>query len=517
MANIVGLNPPVLNDTSYVEKIENSLNAIDDHDHSTGKGLPVAAGGFAAGSIDNDDINAAAAIARTKLASGTASHVVVNDGSGVMSSVASISIAQGGTNASSLATGVVKSDGTALSTEAQLDRTRGGTGISSTATFPSSGVVVTEAGTQTLTNKTISRANNTLSGYTARAVLIADSSGNAAAGVAPGSSGNVLTSDGTDWTSATPTSAPSSARESVNLSISASVAGNALTVALKDQAGSDPSGGSPVKIGFRNSTATSGTYNQRSITSALSIVISSGSTLGTTSGNQHYLYVYALDNSGTVELAISQSLFSDLSLQSTTAEGGAGAADSNAVLYSTTARSNVPVRLIARISTTQVTAGTWAAAPSEVSVVVSSIAIKNRVSLKYQNTAGTTINNTVPSLPFATRVFDTHGAFNGTTFTAPQEGLYRVSARWRATVNNSTSQSSDVRFTVTATPEGLSASTTIKGLVMGVGASNVVIVQGSEEYSMNAGDTISFSAASDVSTTLNTGAGANILNITQVG
>lgn len=45
-------------------------------------------------------------------------------------------------------------DGT-LNSEAQLDRTRGGTGVSSTATFPSSGVVVTEAASETLTNKTL--------------------------------------------------------------------------------------------------------------------------------------------------------------------------------------------------------------------------------------------------------------------------------------------------------------------------------------------------------------------------
>ena len=75
--------------------------------------------------IENADIKSGANIARNKLASGTASHVLINDGSGVMSS------------------------------EAQLDKTRGGTGISSTATFPSSGVVVTEAAVQTLTNKTL--------------------------------------------------------------------------------------------------------------------------------------------------------------------------------------------------------------------------------------------------------------------------------------------------------------------------------------------------------------------------
>lgn len=49
------------------------------------------------GSIVNDDINASAAIARSKIASGTASWVLVNDGSGNMSEVANLTIAQGGT------------------------------------------------------------------------------------------------------------------------------------------------------------------------------------------------------------------------------------------------------------------------------------------------------------------------------------------------------------------------------------------------------------------------------------
>src|SRR5687767_13906483 len=40
--------------------------------------------------IENADIKAGAAIARTKLASGTASHVIINDGSGVMTSEAQL-------------------------------------------------------------------------------------------------------------------------------------------------------------------------------------------------------------------------------------------------------------------------------------------------------------------------------------------------------------------------------------------------------------------------------------------
>ena len=69
------------------------------------------------------------------------------------------------------------------------------------------------------------------------------------------------------------------------------------------------------------------------------------------------IYVYAIDNAGTVELAVSSTLLDQGSLQTTTAEGGAGAADSRFVLYSTTARSNVPIRLIGRIKSSQATAG----------------------------------------------------------------------------------------------------------------------------------------------------------------
>jgi hypothetical protein len=144
-----------------------------------------------------------------------------------------------------------------------------------------------------------------------------------------------------------------------NLIISTSVASNALTVALKTKAGNDPSASDPVEISFRSSTASSGSYNTRSIIAATSVVVSSGSTLGTAANVAANLYVYALDNAGTVEVGISYYLFPDNSIQSSTAEGGAGAADSATVLYSTTARTNVPVRLIGVINITEATAGAW--------------------------------------------------------------------------------------------------------------------------------------------------------------
>src|SRR5688572_8522731 len=72
--------------------------------------------------------------------------------------------------------------------------------------------------------------------------------------------------------------------ELANLTLTATVSSNALTVALKTQAGSDPSETSPVRIGFRSSTLATGTYSQSTATSARSVVVSSGSTLGHASG-----------------------------------------------------------------------------------------------------------------------------------------------------------------------------------------------------------------------------------------
>ena len=236
----------------------------------------------------------------------------------------------------------------------------------------------------------------------------------------------------------------SAAYDLTNLGLACSVSSNALTVALKQSNGStDPASGSgAVKIGFRSSTATSGAYNQRSVTSSLSLTVSSGSTLGTTSGNEHILYVYALDNAGTVELAISQTQFDDLSIQSTTAEGGAGASDSNATLYSTTARSNVPIRLIARLKSTQTTAGTWASAPTEVSLAPGQLSPNSKVIVIAKTASAQSFADaTATTVAYGTVEKDTHGAWNTSTytFTAPRADDYFVtphalfaSAAWTA-------------------------------------------------------------------------------------
>lgn len=69
------------------------------------------------GQITNASVDSAAAITRSKLANGTASHVVINDGSGEMSSEATLATSRGGTNIASYTTGdlLYASNGTTLS------------------------------------------------------------------------------------------------------------------------------------------------------------------------------------------------------------------------------------------------------------------------------------------------------------------------------------------------------------------------------------------------------------------
>lgn len=154
-----------------------------------------------------------------------------------------------------------------------------------------------------------------------------------------------------------------------NISIACSVGASALTITMNGADGNALSATNYAKIKYRSSTATSGTPATVKTTSSPTLTVSSGSTLGHTSAEPCEFFVYAINNAGTTELAVSTILFDDGTLVSTTAEGGAGAADSRTVMYSTTARTDVACRLLARLKSTQTVAGTWAAVPTEVSLV----------------------------------------------------------------------------------------------------------------------------------------------------
>jgi len=153
-----------------------------------------------------------------------------------------------------------------------------------------------------------------------------------------------------------------------NIGLAASVSSNALTIALKDASGDDPTTASPVTIPFRIDPITTGRYNDRTATAATSLVLSAGSTLGFGVSETSRIYIYAIDVGGTIELAVSkQGYLDEAALHSTTAEGGAGGADSASTLYSTTSRTTEPLRLIGWLEiATDSTPGNWANAPTTV-------------------------------------------------------------------------------------------------------------------------------------------------------
>lgn len=224
-----------------------------------------------------------------------------------------------------------------------------------------------------------------------------------------------------------------------NLGISTSVAANALTVAFKTQAGVDASGSDSIKIAFRSATASNGGYNIRTLTSALSLVVSSGSTLGHQSGVDRYIYVYALDNAGTIKLAVSSAQYDDNSLVTTVAEGGAGAADSNSAMYSDAVYSNVPCRLIGIMISNQATAGTWVSNMSSIEVnPVKLPAIVARVSMSANQTLS---NATNTKLNIDTEeVDDKHGLFElaNNRIRVNKAGKYRLIGKVMSTADTTT-------------------------------------------------------------------------------
>lgn len=120
-------------------------------------GTPSIVADIVADSIVNADISTSAAIARSKLASGTANHVVINDGSGVLSSEAALSASRGGTglDASAAANGsllIGNGSGLALAT------LTAGTGIS--ITNGSGSITIATTATDDIPETSFAGANN---------------------------------------------------------------------------------------------------------------------------------------------------------------------------------------------------------------------------------------------------------------------------------------------------------------------------------------------------------------------
>lgn len=360
-------------------------------DTLTNKTFDVDGTGNVLSNIANTNIKAAAAIDVNKLAALTASEIVISDGSGFISSAAVATYPS--------LTELTYVKGVTSAIQTQLDAKASATSVSdhlADTTDAHAGSAITNTPSGNLVATTVQAALDELQ---------------------------------TELDGVSANSPLSSSQQLDNHSITASVAANALTIALKTQDGGDPGAGDPVKVGFRNATAATGDHTQITITGALSLVISSGSTLGHRDATSLPIYVYLINNAGTAELAASAVMFDEGTIVSTTAEGGAGAADSASVMYSTTARSNVACRMIGRLISSQTTAGTWATAISEISLVPFK-SKPNKVQLNTANGYGSTntkirrYSTTVAYL--GTAITYTDSSTDGATFTINEPGYYQI-------------------------------------------------------------------------------------------
>lgn len=162
----------------------------------------------------------------------------------------------------------------------------------------------------------------------------------------------------------------------------------------------------PTTLGFRSTTLTAGAPDNVANAAQITTTISSGSTGGTVSAVQSDIVLLAINNAGTMELAWTNLAgglnLDETNLITTVAEGGAGAADSANVIYSTTARTGVAYRVIGIFRSTQTVAGTWAQAPALVQPVGGQ-ALAAMASIGY----GQTEQNVTGSRAFSTTYYNT--------------------------------------------------------------------------------------------------------------
>lgn len=242
-----------------------------------------------------------------------------------------------------------------------------------------------------------------------------------------------LQTDGSGVTSWDPVRRTASAID--NIGLAASVGSNILTITLNTAAGTGSGATDPIDIVFRNATATTGTPVTRTTTAgALTIGIPNGATLGTVASQSLPVHVYAIDNAGTIELAVAGArIFDENTLQSSTSITSGSTA--LATLYSTTGRSNVAIRYIGRVLSSQTVAGTWAVAATEVSVFpLPAPPARSEVWIYGANGLGgtnTMINRySTVGTNIGTAITYVDSAANGASFTINMAGVYSVTMSW---------------------------------------------------------------------------------------
>ncbi len=167
------------------------------------------------------------------------------------------------------------------------------------------------------------------------------------------------------------------------------------------------------------------------------------------------------------------------------------------------------IQIRSEAAVTTVASGAFGVSVSRVSGP-SAIAANELVALRYINTAGNTINAAPATVSFLTRIFDTHGAFNGTTFTAPASGTYEVKGAIGYSFSNASVEVAVLNIVVNGT--------TIKSnRAFAFNATDLLTSQASDVVQLKAGDTVVVQAAGSGTRTLLTQPIYNVISITRQG
>ncbi len=281
----------------------------------------------------------------------------------------------------------------------------------------------------------------------------------------------------------------------VNLGLAVSAAAGVLTIALVQASGSAATTAAPVKVSMRSATATAGLYNQRSITGALSLTVASGATLGTVTTVAANLWIYAIDNAGVIELGVSQTLFPEGIYSST-----ATPANANNIIYSTVARSSVPMRPIGKFTAIQ-TAGAWAS-PTALAVATDSVLSDNDpIIASYTSTETGGITTTNKFMYWDVKIADSKNIIvqgsgglqpvytDTSRFVCPKKGYYKVSFNLLAT---SPAANGGILFNTSVFKNGVAITGTLMtGIQYGATATQVSVVNPGITLPFAAGDAIS--------------------------
>lgn len=164
-----------------------------------------------------------------------------------------------------------------------------------------------------------------------------------------------------------------------NCTLTGTVAGNALTIALKAQDGNTPSATDPCIVAFRNPTLTIGDYTYIKVTAATTFVTgATGSTFGSTNSTPFRLWVTAWSNAGTIALGASKQSSTtqvfplvESNDQASTACNACTTASSAGVIYTTASLTTNTIRILGYMDwgSGLATAGVWATGPTTIQLM----------------------------------------------------------------------------------------------------------------------------------------------------